>query len=557
MAKRTEDFNNFISDHVNINQSRLDRLNTSVAAVSEYLSQNLDRYVKVERQGSYALRTIIRPVNGHEYDADLLLFMEFDGSKSPRDYIDAVYRCLKDSNVYADKIRRKTRCVVVDYAGDFHLDIVPCVAYGTNQYICNRLTDKFEITDGTGFRDWLNEKNRVTNGNLKRVTRLMKYLRDYKQTFTAPSILLTTLIGNAIYDSDDNSSFKTVPDTLVTVSRRINYFLQSWPTMPTISNPVLPQEDFTRHWDETKYLNFREMFSRYTELISQAYEESDPQESLKLWRQLFGDDFGTGSQNRTTVRAATSSVAVTPRKPYARKNAGLSEHRVAKEHSGSIDLSGSDLDWLARNFSGLHVDSTKRRIIGEITFCAAYDKKSGKLWIGDDIVNSGRRHFLRDTFSVAIDLDVLDANGWPKISEVGGRYGRIAEKEKVGIIDLHFFSDGSCCLGVRFVRDRNLTIQGLMLELLVPFFYRLSYADYYGIDAAKRDLWGEYSHGDKGLWQHADEVTRIGKLNPGRNDSCPCGSGKKYERCHLEEVEAAKSVQLRASTEGVWSTPVV
>ena len=198
--------------------------------------------MKVERQGSYALRTIIKPVNGHEYDADLLLFMEFDGSKSPREYIDAVYRCLKDSNVYIDKIRRKTRCVVVDYAGDFHLDIVPCVAYGTNQYICNRLTDKFEITDGTGFRDWFNEKNRVTNRNLKRVTRLMKYLRDYKQTFTAPSILLTTLLGNAVYDWEDDSNFKTVPDTLVTVSRRINDFLQAWPTMPTIANPVLPEE---------------------------------------------------------------------------------------------------------------------------------------------------------------------------------------------------------------------------------------------------------------------------------------------------------------------------
>ncbi len=318
MAKRTEDFNRFIADHVNINQTRLDRLNTSVAAVSEFLSQNLDRYVKVERQGSYALRTIIRPVNGHEYDADLLLFMKFDGSKSPRDYVDAVYQCLKNSSVYADKIRRKTRCVVVDYAGEFHLDIVPSVAYGTNQYICNRLTDEFEITDGTGFRDWFNEKNRVTNGNLKRVTRLMKYLRDYKQTFTAPSILLTTLIGNAIYDSDDDSNFKTVPDTLMTVSRRINGFLQSWPTIPTISNPVLPQENFTRHWDETKYLNFRDKFNRYTELICQAYEEEDPQESLKLWRQLFGESFGVGSKVRTTVRTAASSVAVTPRRPYGR-----------------------------------------------------------------------------------------------------------------------------------------------------------------------------------------------------------------------------------------------
>ena len=30
----------------------------------------------------------------------------------------------------------------------------------------------------------------------------------------------------------------------------------------------------------------------------------------------------------------------------------------------------------------------------------------------------------------------------------------------------------------------------------------------------------------------------------GRNDSCPCGSGKKYKKCHLREDEEAQSAQL-------------
>jgi hypothetical protein len=543
MAKRTEDFNRFISDHVNINQSRLDRLNKSVAAVAEYLSQRLEGHLKVERQGSYALRTIIKPVNNHEYDADLLLFMELDSSKSPRDYIDAVYRCLKDNDVYAEKIRRKTRCVVVDYAGDFHLDIVPCVDNGTNHYICNRLTDKFEITDGTGFRDWFNRKNKVTNGNLKLVTRLLKYLRDHKQTFTAPSILLTTLIGNAVYDWEDDSNFKTVPDTLVTVSRRINDFLQLWSTIPTVANPVLPQEDFTRHWDETKYLNFRDKFNSYTELICQAYEEVDPQKSLQLWRQLFGENFGTGSQDKVRSRTAAPTVAVSPRKPYARNSAGLPKHRVDREHSGSIRISGSDLDWLNRNFPGLRLDLDDRRIVGDLSFCATYDSKSEKLWIGDEIENRSNSRFLCDTYSVIVELDSIDANGWPAVREVGGRYLRIADKEEVEILDLHFFPDGRCCLGINLSIERRLTIERFVQELLIPFLYRLSYVDAYGIDAARRDLWGEYSHGDRGLWQHADEVIRISNKNPGRNAPCPCGSGKKYKLCHLQEVEAVKVAQ--------------
>ena len=36
-----------------------------------------------------------------------------------------VHGTLKQNENYADKLRLKTRCVTVDYAGDFHLDVVP------------------------------------------------------------------------------------------------------------------------------------------------------------------------------------------------------------------------------------------------------------------------------------------------------------------------------------------------------------------------------------------------------------------------------------------------
>jgi hypothetical protein len=91
--KRTRDFDTLMSDHVNLNPSRYDRLNTSTNAVARHLSQNLPGFRKTERQGSHALGTIIRPVDDHEYDADLLVFVEYDPQKTPRDYIDDVYRC--------------------------------------------------------------------------------------------------------------------------------------------------------------------------------------------------------------------------------------------------------------------------------------------------------------------------------------------------------------------------------------------------------------------------------------------------------------------------------
>ena len=52
------------------------------------------------------------------------------------------------------------------------------------------------------------------------------------------------------------------------------------------------------------------------------------------------------------------------------------------------------------------------------------------------------------------------------------------------------------------------------------------------------DGWGyleENSHfiRDDECWYYVSGETREGTLKPGRNESCPCGSGKKYKACCL------------------------
>ena len=76
MAKNNADFGNFLRDHVNINQSRLDGLHDRVKAVTKYLKNNLHGYQGMEPQGSLALRTIIKPVKEYdEFDADIQVVM--------------------------------------------------------------------------------------------------------------------------------------------------------------------------------------------------------------------------------------------------------------------------------------------------------------------------------------------------------------------------------------------------------------------------------------------------------------------------------------------------
>ncbi len=311
-------FQNFLSNEVDLNKTRLDRLNDSSSAVNTFLSSNLDSYEKTERQGSYGLKTIIKPVGTREYDADMLLYMTCDEDKESKDYINDVYDCLRANDNYKDKVHRRTRCIYIDYAGDFHLDLVPCLrqqdplTQEEEYFICNNKENKFEETDGTGYRDWFNEKTRITHGNLKRVTRLLKFLRDHRGDFSVKSILLTTLIGNNVYTSDkDSENFKDIPTALKTISNRINSFLQANVLMPEICNPVLEGEFFTRHWDQGKYSNFRGKFDLYNSKINEAFDATDHNTSVRKWRELFGDNFGE-------LKDSNENKIITPGKPYAR-----------------------------------------------------------------------------------------------------------------------------------------------------------------------------------------------------------------------------------------------
>ena len=207
-----------------------------------------------------------------------------------------------------------------------------------------------------------------------------------------------------------------------------------------------------------------------------------------------------------------------------------------------MKITDKDIEWLELYFPNLQYKADSQKIVGELEFCAAYDNESRKLIINDELRKVN--YLICEVFEIEIRLSLPDGNGWPKVYEVGGRHYQIAKKCNVEIIDLHFYSDDdACCLGLKFRDNKSSSIKGFLMELVIPFFYQLSYTEKFGIDASRKDLWGEYSHDEKGRWEHLTEISNFAKQNPSRNSLCPCGSGKKYKRCHLGEVESLKRSQ--------------
>jgi hypothetical protein len=302
--KLTEHFDTFLSDVVNLNQTRIDTLKARVDAIVTTL-ESFDIYseilIETCPQGSWAHRTIIKPIgNPGIFDADVVVFMKPHEEWTPAEYIENLYTQFKGHGTYANKVSRKTRCVTIQYANEFSIDIVPCVRksgfFETTEWILNRSENIEEQANPDGFNDWFKKQNGyVGNNYLIKVVRLMKYLRDVKMTFSAKSVLLTTLVGERVSVWDESlglgNDFTDVPTTLRIIIQRLDKYLQEKPDMPEVTNPSLSAESFTRHWDQDKYANFRDCIHRYAEWIEDAYVEEDRVESILKWRRVFGEDF--------------------------------------------------------------------------------------------------------------------------------------------------------------------------------------------------------------------------------------------------------------------------
>lgn len=312
-------FDVLLRDTVNLNQTRLDMLQTRVDTVFAALQSDKecgDHITNYSKQGSWAHRTIIRPQNNKEFDADILLEMDEIDGWEPKDYINAVYYALGRNSAYGSMARtRKCRCVRLSYANDMHIDIVPHIFLSNGrEVIVNRDENIWEETNPTGFTGWMQDKDKTTKGNLRKVIRLIKFLRDHKNSFTGtPSIIITTLLGNQVAVwGDITGDYKDLPTALLNLVESLDAWLQDRPQKPTVTDPSRPAGNFDHRWKDESYTYFRDRIHAYAADIRAAYDETDPDKSKGMWRDIFGDGFKAPASESASVKspfAPTTPVA--------------------------------------------------------------------------------------------------------------------------------------------------------------------------------------------------------------------------------------------------------
>jgi hypothetical protein len=392
--KLTEHFDTFLTEVVNLNQTRIDILKARVDAIVmtlESFEVYADILIKTCPQGSWAHRTIIKSPGNTGFDADVVVFLKPHKEWSPAEYIENLYTQFKGHGTYANKVSRKTRCVTIQYSGEFSIDVVPCIRksglWEATEWILNRIENTEEQANPDGFNDWFKKQNGYVGKNyLIKVVRLLKYLRDIKMTFSAKSVLLTTLVGariEGLWDEDFGfgNKFTDLPTTLRIIINRLHKYLQEKPEMPEIFNPSLTAESFTRHWDQDKYSNFRDCIHRYAEWIEDAYVEEDRDESILKWRRVFGDDFAKSvnlekAENSLTVQGEDLTHVESPQWPII--------------NAGKIDIIATLHTEKAGNFKGTYRSNGPALATGTWLNFSAKHSFMDSVSIKWQVVNTGR-----------------------------------------------------------------------------------------------------------------------------------------------------------------------
>ncbi len=326
--KLADHFNVLLRDTVNLSQWKLDLLDSRVEAVYKALKadEQIGPFILGKTpQGSWAHKTIINPVGDNEFDADFMLDMSKnqDWDDSPRTYIEELYAALHRHSTYGEMPHsRKCRCVRLVYANSMHLDIVPHLNLADGrEVIVNRDDNDWELTNSQGFTDWMQKKDAIAKGNLRKVIRLMKYLRDHKNSFTGTrSILLTTLLGERVAELPtllDPGYYSSVPTTLLHVVKDLDDWLRANPTTPPVADPSGSGAYFGHRWGsdperaQATYTYFCERIHVHAAEIEEAYKEEDKERSVELWQGIFGDGFKAPAATSSSEKFPAAATAAT------------------------------------------------------------------------------------------------------------------------------------------------------------------------------------------------------------------------------------------------------
>ncbi|MDI3321418.1 nucleotidyltransferase domain-containing protein [Pinibacter soli] len=329
-----EDILTRIAESLQLDTTRRQRMESAYKALCTIINEDQGFFkgmeIDIYPQGSVAIGTTVKPFQGDEFDLDVVLHIKRGYSNfTPLEIYNALLKKLEGDGRYSHMVEKKRRCVRLNYAGDFHMDILPgcmiVISDEKNIMVPDRELKDWTISNPKGYVEWflsianLSKKSELqayynrlyelkaeiqelpdddflSKKPLQSAIQLIKRYRDiyfeHKSEFATSSIIITTIAAG--FYRGENSIFGTI-DSILTRIQQESRLPQFKTSRLKVTNPVNPNEDFSEKWDSDPRL-----YQHFLAFVKDLYEKwqmlkKDFSESALTYETLFGENIYKGA----------------------------------------------------------------------------------------------------------------------------------------------------------------------------------------------------------------------------------------------------------------------
>ena len=306
------------NDTIKLDAARVTRVTGAIERFQEFCKK--DDQLKtamagdVFLQGSVASKTVIRPLTGDEFDVDAVYpfhLNAFAHGTTPKQIIEWFLSRLSQSDFYKKNLIPRDRCARIDYAGDFHVDIIPATAtldYHKPYAVPAKNRSNWITNDPIGFVNWVEGIDHNSSGvdsdgvgRFVRGCRMTKRWRDSNfSTEAAPSsIVLVTMLGK--HDPSRTNYDPPLADPLYPKYEtdlaylydmlRLTHSCLTSARGTAFLHPTLPKEVLGGEWQERHLAEFMAKLQTCIDNLKLGIYAQDEKTSLKHFKDALGNTF--------------------------------------------------------------------------------------------------------------------------------------------------------------------------------------------------------------------------------------------------------------------------
>jgi len=321
VQKHFEQFHNTIRVDYEMSQTLRDKRDIVVEKIKKYMVDNGKRVPSQLLQGSYKMKTGIKPIADIEYDIDIGL--RFDIHEDDHTATEVRGWVLKAIEGHTNRVESRGSCIRVCYEAGYHLDIV-CYAVledsiGNNQYRLAHKDNGWRPANPPALLEIINKYRELFEGTedpiaqtdqfrrcVRSLRRWADELRPADDNKCKPSGLAFVLmciqyklLPTKFLDdrADDRQALERLSNTLAFTPGRLSAL-----------KPTPEYENILAGFSDTEMAQLKIEFEDLYEALHFAGTNADPVEACERLQKVFGKDFPVPDPKDTAKKTINSAI---------------------------------------------------------------------------------------------------------------------------------------------------------------------------------------------------------------------------------------------------------